>query len=60
LEKHPVFDSTLAQHANVPLREAAVPLPEAAGPPAPPTPAARSRVRSLIGGLVRLRSTPRA
>jgi hypothetical protein len=64
LEKRPVFDSTLALHANTPLPEAVVPLPEAAMPPAPPpvpsAPAASSRVRSLIGGLVRLRSTPHA
>jgi len=53
LEKHPVFDSTLAQHPDAPV-------PEAARPPAPPMPAARSRVMSLIGGLVRRRSTPHA
>ena len=49
-------DSTLAMHANVSLPEAIAPRPE----PAPPPPAAAgsSRVRSLIGGLVRLRSTP--
>jgi hypothetical protein len=59
LEKRPVFDSTLALHANTPLPEAIMPPePEAAIPPPSAAPAASSRVRSLIGGLVRLRSTP--
>jgi hypothetical protein len=67
LEKRPVFDSTLALDASVPLPEAVAPLsqavaqlPEAPMPPAPSAPAAGSRVRSLIGGLVRLRGTPHA
>jgi len=63
LEKRPVFDSTLALHANAPLPEAVAPAPEAAISSSPPTSAAAatsSRVRSLIGGLVRLRSTSHA
>jgi hypothetical protein len=60
VEKRPVFDSALALRGNVPLPEAITPQPEAVMPPTPAAPAASSRVRSLIGGLVRLRSTPHA
>jgi hypothetical protein len=59
LEKRPAFDSTLALHTNMTLPEAVEPPQPEAIMPAPPTaPAASSKVRSLIGGLVRLRSTP--
>ncbi|HEY6254550.1 MAG TPA: hypothetical protein VIY51_02045 [Xanthobacteraceae bacterium] len=59
LEKRPVFDRTLSPGA--PVSNAPLHMPEAIAPPPPPpqAPAASNRVRSLIGGLVRLRgSTP--
>jgi hypothetical protein len=58
LEKRPVFDSTLALHTHVPAPEAIDARPETAVPS--PAPAPSSKVRSLIGGLVRLRGTSHA
>jgi hypothetical protein len=54
VETRTVFDSALAVRASVPLRETGATVP----PPAPAPAAAASKMRSIIGTLVRLRSTP--
>ena len=55
VEKRPVFDSALSAPSRVSLPE-----PEQAVPPPPQAPVATSKMRSIIGGLVRFRATPQA
>lgn len=54
LETRTVFDSALAARRSVPLPETKAAVP----PPAPEPSAAATKMRSIIGTLVRLRSTP--
>ena len=53
VETRTVFDSALAMRASVPP-----PKTETAGPPPPASATAPTKMRSIIGTLVRLRSTP--
>ena len=53
VEKRPVFDSALSAPARV-----SAPEPEQAVPPPSQAPVATSKMRSIIGGLVRFRATP--
>ena len=55
VEKRPVFDSALSAPARV-----SVPEPEQAVPPPSQAPVPTSKMRSIIGGLVKFRATPQA
>jgi hypothetical protein len=63
VEKRPVFDSALSAPASASLperslSERSLSEPEQAVPPPPQMPVATSKMRSIIGGLVRFRATP--
>ena len=68
VEKRPVFDSALSAPASASLperslseqslSERSLSEPEQAVPPPAQMPVATSKMRSIIGGLVRFRATP--